>query len=250
MRICVISDIHYKYRPQTPEDRQNQELILSFLKSSLGKYDLLVLNGDIFDLWYDWQRLIIKQYFPLLFALKRLQEEGCQIVYLSGNHDFWFGDFFQRYLGVKLYPDHHIIEADGKKLYFCHGDLHTVNDLRYQFFRKLVRLPFIKHIFGLLHPEFALSLGCKLSRSSRKRTDPAALRARKSAGLIKFADNIIKQEIADYVIMGHSHQPLVKELSSGIYANSGDWISSHSYLEIVGGELALRFFSLNKENQS
>ena len=250
MRILVISDLHYKYHAVSVEDRQNQELLLRFLESCIGKYDLLVLNGDIFDLWYDWPRLIIKQYFPLLALFDRIRRAGCRIVYLSGNHDFWFGDFFETYLDAKLYEDYYVLKAKGQKIYFCHGDLHTTNDLRYQFFRAAIRLPFMRKIFGLLHPEIALAIGNGLSRSSRKRREPPGLRAKKSAGLINFADSIIKRQMADIVIMGHSHQPQIKQLQAGIYANSGDWISHHSYIEIISGQVSLKYFSIDKEKQA
>ena len=46
MRICVLSDVHCKYAAETASDRLNEELTLSFLKESIGKYDLMVLNGD------------------------------------------------------------------------------------------------------------------------------------------------------------------------------------------------------------
>jgi len=64
MRVCVISDLHYKYTDPCPEDRENSALVLSFLAEAKGKYDLMILNGDIFDLWFDWRYGIIKQYFP------------------------------------------------------------------------------------------------------------------------------------------------------------------------------------------
>ena len=46
MRICVLSDVHYKYAPRDSYDRANASLALDFLKQAVGKYDLMVLNGD------------------------------------------------------------------------------------------------------------------------------------------------------------------------------------------------------------
>ena len=50
MRICVISDMHYPYQMLDDRDKKNAELVLSFLTEAKGKYDMMVLNGDIFDL--------------------------------------------------------------------------------------------------------------------------------------------------------------------------------------------------------
>ncbi|HQF81302.1 MAG TPA: metallophosphoesterase, partial [Candidatus Syntrophosphaera thermopropionivorans] len=76
MRICVVSDMHYPYQMLDERDKENAELVLSFLTEARGNYDILVLNGDIFDLWFDWKYTIIKQYFPLLHRLAAIQDEG------------------------------------------------------------------------------------------------------------------------------------------------------------------------------
>lgn len=250
MRICMISDLHYKYIKPSAEDRENAALVLDFLDAAKGKYDLMILGGDIFDLWYDWRYTIIKQYFPLLVRLYALQQSGCRLVHICGNHDFWFGDFLPDYLGIELYQESFELFADGKKLYICHGDTHTVNDLRYKVFRKFIRLPLMQKLFGLLHPDLALGLGSLLSRSSRARKDLPELRDRKNAGLLRFASTMIHSGKADYVLMGHSHNPMVIRLGSGYYANSGDWISQHSYLEIISGVISLKHYTINKENKA
>lgn len=246
MKICVISDLHYKYADMSPEDQENAELILSFLDQAIGKYDLMILAGDVFDLWYDGRYTIIKQYFPILLKLHQISAGACRIVHIAGNHDFWFGDFLPDYLDIELCPEYFEITADGKKIYVCHGDTHTHNDLRYQLYRKLIRLPLMRRMFGLLHPDLALGLGSRLSRSSRSREEPSQLRIKKNTGLRNFAKSLINRGKADYVIMGHSHSPEITEIDSGIYANAGDWIKHHSYIEIDSGEIRLKQFNLNK----
>ncbi len=248
MRICVISDVHYKYAPKDASDRESGRIVLDFLKQAVGKYDMMVLNGDIFDLWFDWKFAIIKQYFPILHRLAEIGEHGCRLVLISGNHDFWFNDFFRDYLGMEVFNDAFKLRADGKKMLFTHGDLHTVNDLRYRFFRRLIRLKGSKMLFSLLHPDFALRLGAKLSRSSRFRQMTSLLQAKKSAGLSHFAEYKVQKKDYDLVCMGHSHRPELTEMKQGIYANSGDWARHRSYLEITDGIVALKYYKI-KERQ-
>lgn len=235
MNILALSDCHFKYSPTTPEDRENARVLLEFLHSVVGKYDLLVLTGDIFDLWYDGQHTIIKQYFPLLKCLADIHESGTRIVMLSGNHDFWFGDFLPDYLGIELYPDGFSMDADGQKLWFEHGDTHTINDLRYQLYRRIIRLNLIKNIFSLLHPELALNIGTFFSRSSRSRVENPQVRFRKTRGLSHYAQELITRGKATIVVMGHSHHPEQINLQGGTYLNCGDWINHHSYVEINAG---------------
>lgn len=242
MRICIISDIHFKYKRNAPEDRENEAIVLRFLEEAIGKYDLLILAGDIFDLWFDWRYAIVKQYFPLLVRLDEIRRAGCRIVHISGNHDFWFNDFLPEYLNVELYDRSFSIKADGKKIHVCHGDEHTVNDLRYQVYRSFIRLPFIRWIFSLLHPDLALSIGSLLSRSSRGRKKDPNIRSKQQGGLVKHAQSLIKRGKADYVIMGHSHHPVLKKLDGGVYANCGDWITHHSFVEVIGGEISINYY--------
>lgn len=242
MKILAISDCHYKFSKPSAEDKENACLLLAFLKSAIGRYDLVVLAGDIFDLWFDGKHTIIKQYFPLLKVLADIREAGARMVMLSGNHDFWFGDFLPDYLGMELYPEGYTLAADGKKIRFEHGDTRTHNDLRYQLYRRVVRLPLVKKIFSLLHPDLALEIGTLFSRSSRGRVENPELRRRKTRGLTHYAQSLISAGKADIVVMGHSHNPELSELRGGHYANCGDWLGHHSYIEINAGIPSLHVY--------
>ncbi len=245
MRILIISDFHYKFAALTPDDKETNQAAVSFLKSAVGEYDLLVLNGDIFDLWFDWQTTIIKAYFPFLKVLADIREKGCKIVYISGNHDFWFNDFFPAYLSAGVYDEGYSLQADGKKIYITHGDLHTTNDLRYQLFRRFIRLPFAKKLFTLLHPDLALAIGTMLSRTSRSRIIPIHIDEKKQSGMENSARRLLRRY--DYVIMGHSHKPLLLQTEQGIYANCGGWLKHRSYLTVIDGRIELKYFSADKE---
>ncbi|MDD4309020.1 MAG: UDP-2,3-diacylglucosamine diphosphatase [Candidatus Cloacimonetes bacterium] len=240
MNILAISDSHFKYHHSHSEDANNAAMLIRFLRQSIGKYDLIALVGDIFDLWFDGKYTIVKQYFPLLRVLADLHDAGARLIFVSGNHDFWFGDFLPDYIGCEIFPDGVTIEADGKKIRFEHGDTRTVNDLRYQIYRRFIRHNLAKHLFSLLHPDFALQLGTLLSRSSRERQDKPALRRRKTRGLKLYAQSLIKLQQADIVVMGHSHSPELIPLTNGYYANCGDWICHHSFIEIIAGKPILK----------
>jgi len=243
MKILAISDCHYKYNNTCADDTKNAQILLSFLKSCVGKYDLVALVGDIFDLWWDGKYTIVKQYFPLLRVLADLHDSGARLLLISGNHDFWFGNFLTDFLGCEIHPDGVTIHADGKTIRFEHGDIRTVNDLRYQLYRKLIRMKLIRSLFALLHPDFALSLGTLLSRSSRLRKEHDALRVAKTKGLNHYAAHLIDHKKADIVVMGHSHNPTLEHIGTGFYANCGDWLGHFSYVEIDAGIPTLKQYN-------
>ncbi|MFO7895548.1 MAG: UDP-2,3-diacylglucosamine diphosphatase [Candidatus Cloacimonadales bacterium] len=239
-RVIFASDFHLKFQ-QNQEDRARQTRVLNFLDSLIGNTEMLILNGDIFDLWFAWNQVIIKGYFPLLCKLKSLRESGCRIILVAGNHDFWFNGFLDKELGLEIYPDNFSIELQGKRILCNHGDLYTANDLRYKIFRGFIRNKFVMSLFRILHPDFSLRLGMLLSRSSRDRKIPEKLRRAKEAGLENFAQK--QFENYDLVVLGHSHNPKIIDYADGTYANSGDWISHNSYLELIEGKLMLNYFA-------
>ncbi|MCB5251232.1 MAG: UDP-2,3-diacylglucosamine diphosphatase [Candidatus Cloacimonadales bacterium] len=238
-KIVIASDFHLKYAGNI-EDRIRYETVCKFLKSLINNCDILILNGDIFDLWIEWNSVIIKDYFAFIKILADLIENRTRIIYVSGNHDFWFGTFLSDTIGIELYHDFFGEEIDGKNYYVTHGDLHTVNDIRYQVFRKIVRSFVVKLIVKTIHPSISLYLGKLLSRSSRKRKEPIGLQNSKENGMISFAKVMLKSY--DLIIMGHSHKPKVLSLPGGYYLNSGDWIIHMSYILIEGDKIELLYF--------
>ncbi|MEN6444869.1 MAG: UDP-2,3-diacylglucosamine diphosphatase [Candidatus Cloacimonas sp.] len=246
MKIIALSDCHYKFHCLNESDKHNANLLVAFLKECVGKYDLMVLSGDIFDFWLESKFTIVKQYFPVLCALSAVQESGTHLIYISGNHDFWFGDFLNEYLDCEIHPDGYTFQTDGKIIRFEHGDTHTFNDLRYQLYRKVIRWQVVRKIATLLHPDLALTIGMLFSRSSREHKDNPENIIRKSRGLKNYAQKLIEQKRADIVVLGHSHKPTLESIGKGFYVNCGDWISHYSYVEIDAGIPSLHKYNINK----
>lgn len=240
MKIIVISDTHIKF-DENAEDKARRERVSSFLQNLPHDTDLLVLNGDIFDLWFDWNSVIIAGYYDFIHELKAVIMRGIRVIMLAGNHDFWFNGFLES-LGIEIYSDYYIMFDNQKQIYITHGDKHTSNDIRYFIFRTLLRNPVTKFFFNLIHPELSLNVGKKLSRSSRDRQDSPALTKKKNQGLVKFAQKKISEGY-QIVIMGHVHNPQKLEFTEGCYLNSGDWIVHNSYLEIIKGNAELKFYN-------
>ena len=240
MKVYIASDFHLKF-VENAEDTERRERVLSFLDSIKDDADLLILNGDIFDLWFVWRKFIIKGYFPLLLKLSQLRENGIRIVFIAGNHDFWFKGFLTETLGIEVYKDDFFETIDGVKTFVSHGDRYTSNDLRYQIFRKMIRNKFIMWVFGNLHPDLALNIGKNMSRSSRNQQPTDETLNKREQGLIHFAKKKLNE--SDLVILGHSHIPKIARYENGIYANAGDWINNSSYLTMTNGKIELHNYN-------
>lgn len=239
MKIYIISDTHIKFA-ENDEDRARRARVSSFLQNLPKDTDLLILNGDIFDLWFDWNSVIIAGYYDFVHELKSVIQRGIKVVMLAGNHDFWFNGFLES-LGIEIYPDYFMLIDNQKQIYVTHGDKYTSNDFRYFIFRNLLRNPVTKFIFNLVHPELSLNIGKRLSRSSRDRQDSPEITRKKNQGLVDFAEKKI-DEGYHLVLMGHAHNPQKIKINEGYYLNSGDWIGHNSYIEIIDGNAELKIY--------
>ena len=160
---------------------QGERELPSFLRNISDDTDLLVLNGDIFDLWFDWNSVIIAGYYDFIHELKAVIRKGIRVVMLAGNHDFWFNGFLER-LGIEIYANYFITMDNEIQIYITHGDKYTSNDFRYFIFRNLLRNRVTKFIFNLVHPELSLNIGKRLSRSSRDRQDSPEITKKEEFG--------------------------------------------------------------------
>ncbi len=242
MKAFFISDVHQKL---LIDDRERQKLhkLYQFLNYVYQeRADYLFLVGDIFDLWFEYKMVIPKPYFQTIQKLFRISENGTKLVFLAGNHDFLFRDFFQKYMNAEIYFDNCQIEIDNKRIFISHGDEYTVNDSRYHILRAILHNKFLISIFELVHPDIGLAIGRAMSRSSRARKIPAKLQRKREIGLENFAKKKIHQlaDGVDLLVMGHTHNPKVIKYEQGVYVNLGDWITHFSYLEFIDGKFELK----------
>lgn len=91
---------------------------------SASTFERLILNGDTFDrkkkMWFSHQDI------EFLELIKRLQETGKEIVFISGNHDHIQGEFGQMHvpiLGEIILHREFKFEFHGKNYLVTHGDI-------------------------------------------------------------------------------------------------------------------------------
>jgi len=241
MKVICFSDVHLLLH-SSPEEKQKLAIFEEFLNYVEEENpDRLIIAGDLFDVWYEYKMVIPKPYFHVLHKLAAIKEAGTDLIYLVGNHDFKFLDFFDKYIHATIYHDCYETTINGKKYIFSHGDAYTSNDLRYHILKSILRNRFINALFGLIHPDLGLKFGRWMSRSSREKQNPPGKLKSLEKGLIRFAQKKINHGY-DYVVMGHIHNPKVMKLGEGKYINLGDWIQHFSYLLIENEVPELKFW--------
>lgn len=228
----VVSDAHLGVA--SPEVERS---FVSFLRSLEGRAGALVINGDLFDFWFEWKSVIPRRSFRALAALAELSDAGLPILWIAGNHDCWGGEILREDVGA----DYQIGEWNGNiagwRTRIEHGDgLRDREDRWYRFIRPVMRNPIAIKTFRMLHPDTATSVALGSSTASRVH------RARdEGRGLRNHAAATLGTEKSlDLLIYAHSHVAALERIGDGVFANAGSWLEAPTYLLITPERVELR----------
>lgn len=229
----IFSDAHLGVAPPAVERD-----VLDFLRSLRHRAGSLVVNGDLFDFWFEWRHVIPRRAFRVLGALADLREAGVRIVMLAGNHDCWGGDVLRREVGVEYRLGAWTGSLAGWRAHVEHGDgLRQVEDRSYRRWRRLLRHPASMRAFRWLHPDWGSALARRTSDTSRARHD-----ADEGAGLRAVALSLLAASPGlELVVYGHSHMAALERVARGaVYANAGAWLIEPTYVLVNPDRISLR----------
>ena len=228
LEIVVLSDLHLgTYGCQAKE-------ILKYLKSIEPK--IIILNGDIIDMWQFSKRYWPDSHMKVLRKLLKFISEGVTVYYLTGNHDELLRKFDGMEIGNFHLQNKLVLEIDGEKAWFFHGDIFDVTMQHSKWLAKLGSVGYDLLILINSCTNFFLNLIGREKMSFSKKIKAQFKNA------VKFINNFenIAADLAianDYsqVICGHIHQPEIKEIKTAhgsvLYLNSGDWVENMTALE-------------------
>lgn len=240
--ILVISDVHLgTYGCHAKE-------LLHYLKSVKPK--VLVLNGDIIDIWQFSKSYFPKSHMKVVKHLFSWMGKGVKTYYVTGNHD----EMLRKFVGLKMgsfkIVNKVILDLpDNKKAWVFHGD---VFDVTMQHSKWLAKLGAVGYDTLILINSLANFVSEKIFKRGKLSLSKRIKSSVKSA--VKFINNF-EQTSADigisnnydYVICGHIHQPDMKKISnqhgSITYLNSGDWVENLSALEFANGSWSIYKFN-------
>lgn len=228
----VISDAHLGHAPAEVE-----RALLQFLRALPGHAGSLMINGDLFEFWFEWKRVVPRSGVRALAALMDLRDAGLPVTMIAGNHDCWGGDVL-RDAGVTFLEGPWTGTLGGWQARVEHGDgLRSKEDRGYRALRRVLRNRLAISAFRTLHPDWATRLAMGSSHASRTyqpRDEGRGLREVARATLA--ADRAV-----ELLIYGHSHVTALERMPSGnVYANAGSWLDAPTYLLVTPERVALR----------
>jgi UDP-2,3-diacylglucosamine pyrophosphatase LpxH len=226
--IVVISDLHLgTYGCHAKE-------LLDYLKAI--KPDVLVLNGDIFDIWQFNKRYFPNEHLQVINRVIKMASLGTKVYYITGNHDEKLREFSNLKLANIHILDQLELIINGKKYWFFHGDVFDISINHTKLVAKLGGLGYdtlirLNRYINAWRTYFGwekISFSKKVKHSVKE--------------AVKFIQNFeelsiqaaLKKEV-DYVVCGHIHQPSIKvetrQNKTVTYLNSGDWVENLTALE-------------------
>ena len=221
--------------------------VLAFLRHVREHAGALVVNGDLFDFWFEWRTVIPRTGFRVVAALAELRDAGIPVTMLGGNHDCWGGEVLREDAGVEYTLEPIERTLAGWRTRIEHGDgLRPVGDRGYRRLRRVLRHPVSIGLFRTMHPDWGTRLATwssGTSRTHRPHDEGAELQA------LAF-DVLARRPELDLVIFGHSHAAaLVQAPGSGVYANAGSWLARPTYLRLTPERIELRLWSGSAEGE-
>ena len=247
VKVVIISDVHLGFLGCKAKE------LNKYLKSI--EPEILVINGDFIDIWQFRSYYFPKSHSKVLQRVFKFISQGVKVYYLTGNHD----EMLRRYSGMNLgnleLEDKLILDLDGKKHWIFHGDIFDVTMRGSRWIAKLGNTGYeliilinklvngLRELFGKGNINFTKALKDATKRGIKKINNYELAAA-----------EIAIDEGYDYVVNGHIHLPMIKEIKtdkgSVIYMNSGDWVENMTALEYNDGKWSLIYFKdLKFENE-
>ena len=144
----LMSDAHLG---AAPSERERE--VGAFLDHARRNAGSVVINGDLFDFWFEWRTVMPRGHVRVLGALAAIVDAGTPLVMTAGNHDAWGGDVLSKEIGVQLVQGDWDGMAAGWHAHISHGDgLRAREDRRYRALKRVMRHPLAIRAFGALHP--------------------------------------------------------------------------------------------------
>lgn len=223
MRLLVVSDLHI----HSDQDPIYVGLI-RLINEQCRPGDVLVLGGDVFDLFVGNKPVFMRRYQRFFDSLKQAGSRGVAIHYIEGNHDFQIRGAFREIPGFALHSRDLALELEGKRFFIAHGDLVDRGDYGYLALRAFFRSPPMKAVV-FLAPGFVVEkIGSRMSRYSRcaKPVLPTDLPIERAAHLRKVYRSFAAEKLQsgfDFVVLGHSHD--LDQMRFQVAGRSGQYIN-------------------------
>ncbi len=232
--VYIASDVH-----MGAISRAQEESFYRWLDHAADEAALLVLNGDLFDFWFEYGGgRVSGGYDELLGRLKAVIDGGLPVTLMGGNHDWWGGRYLREEVGVEFLQDPVVRSYAGRTTLLAHGDGLGAGDLGYRALKLLLRGRLTRWAFARLGPTLGDRVAGRVSKTEG-RWGPVGPEDRERAAALRgwALEELERRPELELVVLGHTHVPELVEAEAGRwYVNTGDWVRHRTWLRLEEGE--------------
>lgn len=232
-----ISDVHLGTK------FSNSKRLLDFFKHN--ESENLFLVGDIIDGWAIKRKFIWPQsHSDVIQKILKKARKGCNVVFITGNHDEFLRPFVPLVLGdsLDIANEYEYTSINGNKYLVTHGDffdsitmtkkwLAILGDYGYELLLNL------NQMLNIIRMRLGIKSKWSLSKYIKDNV-------KQSVSFITDFEDILSKhaKIKGYhgIICGHIHKAEIKDIDSIEYLNCGDWVEScTAVVETFEGEFKI-----------
>jgi UDP-2,3-diacylglucosamine hydrolase len=240
-KVFFASDFHLG-APNDTLSKEREKKIIAWLDSIENEAAAIFLVGDIFDFWFEYEKVIPKGFVKFIAKVSALRDKNVPIFFFTGNHDLWMDDYFTKELGIPVF-DHPIeVKIENKVFLVGHGDGLGPGDTQYKILKKIFTNPICQWLFKWLHPDLGVRIAQKWSKNSRISNNSKNEDTFKGDDewLWAYCKQVEASRHFDYYVFGHRHLPLDLPVGNkSRYFNLGEWINNLTYGVFDGTEFKL-----------
>ena len=235
-QLVIVADAHLGAVPASVE-----EAMLAFLDAVPDLGDCLLVNGDLFDFWFAYGRVVPRSGFRVASALAALRKR-VPIAMTGGNHDRWGDSFWDRDLDIQFGPDGLRLQLGAAAVWALHGDGIAEQHWSARLMHRLTRNRTGLALFRQVPVDTAFRLIDRMSGRLADATRDHAVLDRAADAQRGWAEQQLRTDPdLGLLVMGHTHRPALTEPSPGQrYCNPGAWMDGLRYAVATDSSVELR----------
>jgi UDP-2,3-diacylglucosamine hydrolase len=237
--VIVVADAHLGQVPAAVVTAFHR-----FLDAVPDLGDALLINGDLFDFWFEYRAVIPRRHFATVAKLQRLRARDVAVTLVGGNHDRWGGDFLTNDLGIGFHAGEAELDVAGRRAFVAHGDGLTEQHWSARLMHRVTRHPATILLFRALHPDVGFWIAHQLSRKLADNTRDRAVLDRAERAQARYAEELLaRRSDLELVILAHTHRPALAELPNRrAYVNPGAFLDGGRYAVVTKNDVVLKTF--------
>ena len=232
----IVSDNHFFMKNTSEENDRRKKLFKVFEKIREKNEGTLIIGGDFFDYWFEYDDVIPKGYESIFQEFKLLKKSNIKLHYILGNHDYWDFGYLKKNFDINVHKNDLTLNLNNNKILLTHGDGLLKNDYGYRLLKKIIRSKIFIKIYKLFPASFTTKFANKLSKSSSHYNHND-----------KYVD-IIQKDMLEYaikkwdegykaVLIGHYHQTGIIDKKDKSLVFLGDWLSKYTVTMIKDNKI-------------